>query len=457
MSEFITPVNPATGADLEPVARTSIADIAATVAKAREVQPAWAALPFDERAAAFEQLVVRLRDSEVVEELAGLITDEMGKPLELSRVEVKTAAARIADFVTAARDACTDEVRSDGKVEVTVQWRPLGVVAVIAPWNYPVSTPNNLVASALLTGNTVVLKPSEITPRSGAVYHRVLSELLPDGVFGLIQGAGPEGAALVGGAVDMVGFTGSVGTGERIAQAAAGDLKHVVLEMGGKDPMIVLEGADLDAAAAHAAAMSVRNAGQICVAVERVFVQDSVVEPFTAKVKEAIEKLRVGDPRADDTDMGPMASARQRELVVAQLDDARAKGASFVVDGEVGGPGFFLSPSVVTGVADDMLLATEETFGPVVAISNFADTDEALRRANATEFGLGASVWGSPGPDLDGVADRVEAGMVGVNRGLSAAAGAPWVGWKRSGHGFSRGVEGMRQFMQPRTRSRNVG
>jgi acyl-CoA reductase-like NAD-dependent aldehyde dehydrogenase len=189
------------------------------------------------------------------------------------------------------------------------------------------------------------------------------------------------------------------------------------------------------------------------VATERVFVPRELEPRFVAEVCRRVEQLRIGDPLAEDTEIGPMASAAQRDIVLAQLADARAHGAEIVIEGEVREPGYWLGPSVVRAVPDESRLAREETFGPVVAISTYDSVDEAVRRANSTLYGLGASVWGPPGPATQAVAERLEAGMIGINRGLSAAAGAPWVGWKMSGFGFSRSAAGMRNFMQPKTRA----
>ena len=379
----------------------------------------------------------------------------MGKPVKHARAEIANVHKRTEAFIDAARLACADEVGVEGGIEVTTQWRPLGVVAVIAPWNFPISTPNNLVMSALLTGNAAVLKPSEFTPRSGGLYHELLADSVPPGVFGLVQGGGDIGKALVESKVHMVAFTGSIRTGQAIMREAANAMKRLVLELGGKDPMIVLPGADLEQAAEFAVRNSLTNSGQICVATERVFVPQELEAEFVAIVKRLVEAYRMGDPLAEDTDIGPMATPGQRDIVLAQLADARARGAEVVVAGEVREPGYWLGPSVVRNLPDDSTLACEETFGPVVAISTYADVDEAIRRANATDYGLGASVWGPVGEPTDAVADRLEAGMIGINRGLSAAAGAPWVGWKMSGFGFSRSSAGMRNFMQPRTHARN--
>ncbi len=456
MSATIETRNPATGEPLASIEATSPAQLQAIVAEAAAAQPGWNALGFEARAEVARAFAARLRDdTQVAEQLARAIAVEMGKPIKHARAEIANVHKRTEAFIVAARAACADELGVEGSIEVTTQWRPLGVLAVIAPWNFPISTPNNLVMSALLTGNAAVLKPSEFTPRSGAIYHEILSDQLPPGVFGLVQGGGEIGKALVESKVNMVAFTGSIRTGQAIMREAANAMKRLVLELGGKDPMIVLPGADLEQAAEFAVRNSLTNSGQICVATERVFVPRALEDEFVRLVERLVAGYRIGDPLAEDTDIGPMANAAQRDLVLAQLADARAHGAEVVVEPELRGPGFWLGPSVVRGVNDETRLAREETFGPVVAISTYDEVDEAVRRANATDYGLGASVWGPPGGQTEAVAERLEAGMIGINRGLSAAAGAPWVGWKMSGFGFSRSAAGMRNFMQPRTHARN--
>src|SRR5690606_16497285 len=436
MAATIETVNPATGEPLPSIDATTPEQLHEAVARAAAAQPAWWSLGFDARAQLARRFAARLRDDrDIAEQLARAVAIEMGKPIKHARAEIANVHKRTEAFIVAAEAACRDEVGVEGSIEVTTQWRPLGVVAVIAPWNFPISTPNNLVMSALLTGNAAVLKPSEFTPRSGALYHRLLAEALPPGVFGLVQGGGEVGKALVESPVQMVAFTGSIRTGQAIMREAANAMKRLVLELGGKDPMIVLPGADLEQAAEFAVRNSLTNSGQICVATERVFVARELEPQFVEAVRRRVEQLRVGDPLAEDTDLGPLASAAQREIVLAQLADARAHGAELVIEGEVRSPGSWLGPSVVRAVPDDSRLAREETFGPVVSISAYDDVDEAVRRANATHYGLGASVWGPPGPATDAVAERLEAGMIGINRGLSAAAGAPWVGWKMSGFG----------------------
>jgi acyl-CoA reductase-like NAD-dependent aldehyde dehydrogenase len=448
--------DPATGQPHEPVAISSTDALTEVVAAARRAQADWWALGFEGRAELAQRFLARLDDEAMRERVARCISIEMGKPIKQARAEVGNVHRRTASFIDRARESLRDEVGREGDIEVTTQWRPLGVVAVVAPWNFPFSTPNNLVMSALLTGNTAVLKPSEFTPRSGALYHELFADLLPPGVFGLVQGGGPIGRALVESDVDMIAFTGSIKTGQAIMREAANAMKRLMLELGGKDPMIVLPGADLLAAARFAVRNSLTNSGQVCVATERVFVPRELEPAFVEAVVRELEGLSIGEPLAETTDFGPMANAGQRDLVLAQLAEAKAAGARVVVGGERREPGFWLTPTVLSEVRDDMRIAREETFGPVVSISIYDEVDEAVRRANASEYGLGASVWGPPGPTTDAIAERLEAGMIGINRGLSAAAGAPWVGWKLSGFGFSRSTAGMRNFLQPRTHARTI-
>ena len=457
MSESIETRNPSTGEALPEIAATSLEQLQATVAAAREAQAQWWASGFEARAERARSFAARVREeTELADELARSISTEMGKPYKHAKAEVTNVYKRTEAFIERARAACAETRASEGSIEVTTQWRPLGVAAVIAPWNYPVSTPNNLVMSALLTGNAVVLKPSEFTPRTGDLYHQLIASCLPEGVFGIVQGGGQVGRALVEAEVDIVAFTGSIATGQAIMRGAAGGMKRLVLELGGKDPMIVLPGADLAAAAAYAVRTSVNNSGQVCVATERIFVHREVEQEFVAHAQRELEGYRVGDPFDPQTDIGPMANEAQRELVLGQIAAARSDGAELVVEGAARGPGFWLEPSLLRGVRDDMQIARKETFGPVVAVSSYDEIDEVVRRANDSIYGLGASVWGPPGAQTDAVAERIEAGMIGINRGLSAAAGAPWVGWKMSGFGYTRSTEGMRNFMQPRTHARNL-
>jgi acyl-CoA reductase-like NAD-dependent aldehyde dehydrogenase len=454
--EVLRPVDPATGLPLDPVPVTTQEELRAAVSRARAAAPGWGGLPLEERIDAVRRFAQCLTDPEIADDLAHTVSREMGKPIRHARAEVHTVATRTETYFERVREACREEVGREGAVQVVTQWRPLGVAAVVGPWNFPVSTPHTLVVSALLTGNTCVFKPSELTPHTGARYARLLAARLPPGVLECVQGGGALGAALVADAVDMVAFTGSIRTGQAIMREAAGGMKRLVLELGGKDPCIVLVGADVAAAAAHVARSALSNSGQVCVAAERILVQREIHDAFVEALVQEVRKFKVGDPSDPATDLGPMASPAQRALVQEHIREARAAGARVLIEGQAREPGFWLEPTVLDGIHADMRVAREETFGPVVAIETVADEEEAIRRANATQYGLGASIWGAPGERLDALAGRIEAGMVGINRGLSAAAGAPWVGWKMSGFGYTRSAAGMRQFMVPRTLSRVV-
>jgi len=454
--EPLQPLNPAGGAPLATVACSTLEEIARTINGAAEAQASWWRVGIEGRMNALEGFAGRLAEPGFEARLSRQISEEMGKPIREARAEVRSVGPRLRSFGERARAALADEIGREGGIEVRVRQAPLGVVAVIAPWNYPVATPANLILSALLVGNSVVFKPSELTPHTGALLHEALVEALPEGVCGLVQGRGSAGAALVAGDVQLIAFTGSIATGQAIMRSASSGVKRLVLELGGKDPMIVLPGADLEAAASYAAIESLRNSGQACVSVERVIVERSLVEAFAGRVAALVQGMSVGDPMDEHTTMGPLASAAQRAHVLAQLADARAKGARFLVEGRASSVGFFLGPSVVLGVTQEMLLAREETFGPVVSIEIAESAEHALVLANGTIYGLGASVWGPPGQALDSLAERIEAGMVGINRGISTAAGGPWVGWKRSGLGFTRSAAGMRSFLQPQGIAKNA-
>jgi acyl-CoA reductase-like NAD-dependent aldehyde dehydrogenase len=314
--------------------------------------------------------------------------------------------------------------------------------------------PLGILVPALAGGNTVVLKPSEHVPLCGALVAECFGVALPEGVLELIQGAGATGAALVAADIDMVGFVGSRETGIAIMASAASGLKRLVLELGGKDPLVVFADADLEAAADVAVRHSVRNTGQVCCGLERIFVEESAMEGFEALVLKKVGDWAYGDPlRDDDVPLGPMVSSEQRSKVATQVDAAVADGARLLVGGILPeGPGCFYPVTVLADVTPDMAVYREETFGPVVTLLPFdGSEEEAIRLANDTPFGLGANVFSG---DLDRarrVAADMRAGQVGVNRYLGNAPGTPWVGARQSGFGFLGGVEGHRQFTWPKS------
>ena len=306
---------------------------------------------------------------------------------------------------------------------------------------------------ALATGNTVVFKPSEHVPLSGAKIAEILNAELPAGVLELVQGAGEVGAALVEADIDMIGFTGSRDTGMAIMRAASGGLKRLVLELGGKDPLVVFADADLDAAAECAVRHSLRNTGQVCCSVERVYVADEVAEKFEELVTDKARAWSHGDGFEEGVQMGPLVSSEGRDKVTAQVRDAVNGGARLLLGGNADdGPGWFYPATVLADISPELRIHNDETFGPVVSLSRFdGNEDEAVRLANDTPYGLGASVYTGDIERGRRVAGRIRAGQVGVNRYLGGAAGTPWVGARQSGFGFLGGVEGHRQFTSPKS------
>ncbi|KAB2890737.1 MAG: aldehyde dehydrogenase, partial [Kofleriaceae bacterium] len=363
----------------------------------------------------------------------------------------KKAAGRLADDQVVLVKGRA-EVLDDGRTRSTIYRDPLGVCAAITPWNFPFAMPHWMVFPALLAGNTVVLKPSEETPLIAQAYAELVRALVPDGVLQVVHGADDQGKALVAADVDLIAFTGSRAVGKHIMAAAAGGLKRIILELGGKDPLLVLDSADVDKAAAFAARNSFRNAGQVCVATERIYVARALAERFVSKLSVEAAKMTVGNGLDEASKVGPMVSARQRDHVLRQVADAVAKGATVVRGGEH--DGLFVQPTVLTGVTPEMGIAQEETFGPVACVTVVDSDEEAVRLANATRYGLGAVVFGADDAHTADIARRLNAGMIGVNQGVYGARGTPWVGARESGFAFHSSRDGHRNFTQTRVVSR---
>ena len=443
--------NPATGEPVGEVEITPSSEIPDIVALARAAQPAWQALGHEARA----ELLTRAHEalSARADELGRLITEEMGKPLADGIGEARSLGAGVREHLNEIAEALAPEVVEDGRLHSVVYHDPLGVCAAITPWNFPMAMPQWMVLPALATGNTVILKPSEETPLCGQAYAQGLIDVLPSNVVRVVHGADDQGKTLVESDVDMIAFTGSRETGRHILRSASDGLKRVILELGGKDPMIVLEDADLEEAAKFAAWNSYRNAGQVCVSTERIFVLAGVAERFTELLVEMTKNTRVANGLEDGAQVGPMVNATQRDHVLAQVEEAVAQGAEVLAGGE-GHHDNFIMPTVLGGITEDMAIAREETFGPVACITSVASEEEAIERANDTPFGLGAVVFGGDVEHTARVARRMTAGMIGINRAAAGAEGTPWVGARQSGYGFHRSRDGHRQFTQTRVVTR---
>ncbi len=439
--------DPATGERITEVACATEAEVLEAVRAARAAQRKWARVPVRERVARVQAVAsAYLADADA---LAREITREMGKPHALALAEVQGGrslfeyyAEQVPPFF-APRDVEKDARRS------RILREPVGVIGAITPWNFPANIPLWTLVPALMCGNAVVLKPSELVPLTGARIHAHFAKQLPAGLVALCQGADEVGKAVVGSDVDMIAFVGSRAVGKAIMAASAPRLRRLALELGGKDPMLVLADADLDRAARGAVWGAVSNCGQICCSVERIYVEAPVAGELEARIKKILPEIRVGKGSDPATTMGPMASAEQRAHVLRQIDDAVRRGARLEAGGKaIPGPGFFIEPTLLVDVDESMEIAREETFGPVIALRRVSGVDEAVRLANDTRYGLGASVYSRNEERALEVAGRLEAGTVGVNRGTGSFILCPWGGVKESGMGRMLGMSALEEFTQ---------
>lgn len=395
-----------------------------------------------------------------IDEIAHLISAESGKPfgeaiaMEIAPVlDLMQYFARRAERLLRPRSIGIGLYALLGRSSKIV-YHPLGVVGIIPAWNYPFSIPLGEAAMALMAGNTVVIKPSELTSLTGLRIGEVFARAgFPEDAVQVITGDGRTGAALVDAAPDKIMFTGSVATGKKIAAAAARDLTSVVLELGGKDPMIVFSDADLEMAAGAAVWGAFCNSGQSCSSVERLYVQEGVAGELTRRIVERTRKLKQGAGNTEDVSIGAMSSERQTALVEAHVEDFRASGANVEIGGRrnAGLEGLFYEPTVITNANNEMRGMREETFGPTLPIATFQTEEEAIRLANDSEFGLTASVWTRDYAKGRRVAEQIEAGSVCINEVLytHGIGQTPWGGFKNSGRGRTHGREGLMELVQP--------
>jgi len=456
-ARMIVSLNPATGEVLREIDCAGEVEVEAAVQRARPAQAEWAQLGIRRRIEILRKFQAGLyaRKSEI----AAVITREAGKPLAealVTEVLVVLDAARF--LIDNAWSLLRDEPVPHGNLVTKLKsgWlvrEPHGVIGIISPWNYPFSIPATETLAALAAGNAVVLKPSELTPvvalELGTLLH---AAGVPDDVFQVVVGEGPAGAALLGSPIDKLVFTGSVTTGKRIAASAAERLLPVVLELGGKDPMLVLDDADVDVASSAAVWGAFVNAGQACLSVERCYVHHSLYESFANACAEKTKQLRMGNGMDPHTDVGPMIRERQVRIVETHVEDARQRGARVLAGGmrlPALGPNYY-APTVLADVTHEMRIMREETFGPVLPIMTCADDDEAVCMANDSEYGLAASVWTRDAKRGERLARRIHAGTVMVNDVISCfgISEAPHGGVKASGVGRTHGRFGLDEMVR---------
>ncbi|MFD8494004.1 aldehyde dehydrogenase family protein [Amycolatopsis sp. NPDC059657] len=431
------------------------AEVEAAIARARAAAAWWASLGFDGRAERLRRWkgVITRR----LPQLCQVVRDETGKPLADAQLEAVLGIEHIAWAGKHARKVLGKQRRSAGLLmsnqAATVEYQPLGVVGVIGPWNYPVFTPLGSIAYALAAGNAVVFKPSEYTPGVGKWLVDAFTEVVPEHpVLQLITGFGETGAALVGAGVDKIAFTGSTATGKKIMAAAAATLTPVIIEAGGKDPVLVDADADLDAAADATVWGAFSNSGQTCIGVERVYVHEKVHDEFVAKVVEKSRDVRAGSDV--EAKYGPVTMPSQIAVIKRHIEDALSRGGKAVLGGVESVGDRYVQPTVLVDVPEDSEAVQEETFGPTVTIAKVRDMDEAVDRANNTRYGLGSTVF-SKARGLE-LAGRLRTGMTSINAPLSFAgiASLPFGGVGDSGFGRIHGPEGLREFARSKAIAR---
>jgi acyl-CoA reductase-like NAD-dependent aldehyde dehydrogenase len=444
-------IDPRTGEPAGEVTATLLGDIPALVRRARAAQQPWREAGLNARKAAVSALhqAFLARASDVADVLA----QECGRPAgEAWTAEIVANHELFGFWLGAIDDLLTatpvalNPINYPGKRGV-VRLEPLGVLGLITPWNLPVAIPLRAIIPGLLAGNTVAWKPSEIAPRAGALLAELFAQTLPADVVVLIQGDGKHGDALVRSGVDRVFFTGSVSTGRAVARAATEVGIQTALELGGKDAAIVLPDANLDRAAAGITWAAFGFAGQNCAAVERCFVHADVAQALTERIVARTQKLR------PFVDVGPLVTEAQLQTVQRHVQEATAAGATVIAGGDAPGPGFYHTPTVLTGVTDEMAIMTEESFGPLLPIVPFDDLNAVLDRVNSTAFGLTTSVWTADLELGESLADNLECGVVTVNNHsfTGALASAAWGGVKDSGHGVTNSRFSLYEMTRPRT------
>jgi len=448
--------NPATGEVLREFECANAAEVREAVARANSAQPPWQAIGVRKRLAIIAKFQRLLNERK--QHVARIITSEAGKPVAealLTEILVVLDAARF--LLQETYGFLREQRLPHGNLATKTKSgrlirEPYGVIGIISPWNYPFSIPATETLAALATGNAVVLKPSELTPLSALELTSLLHDAgVPEAVFQVVIGEGPTGAALIDSGINKLIFTGSVATGTRIAQAAASRLLPVVLELGGKDPMIVLDDADVDFASSGAVWGAFVNAGQACLSVERCYVHRSIYESFVSACVEKTKRLRVGNGADPNTDVGPLIRERQLHTVEQHVEDARSRGARVMTGGErlaSLGPNYY-APTVLADVTHEMLVMHEETFGPVLPSMAFDSEKEAISLANDSEYGLAASVWTRDHARGERVARQIKAGTVMVNDAVSCfgISEAPHGGVKASGIGRTHGRFGLEEMV----------
>lgn len=450
--------NPATGEVVDTVPKADAADVRRAVEVAHAAFPAWAQTTAHKRAGLLYKAAEKVREH--LQEVATLLTKEQGKTVRESQIELARFVENLEFYAGLAPTLRGDYVPlpERDKYGLVVK-RPVGVCAAIVPWNFPITLMGSKIAPALIAGNTVVVKPASTTPLAAIRLIELVNEAgFPPGVLNIITG--PGGVAgeelLVNPLVRKIAFTGETETGKHVMEAAAQAIKRVTLELGGSDPMIVCDDADLDAAASAASVGRFFNCGQACLAVKRLYVFDSVYDEFMSKFLPRVERLKVGNGMDKDTRTGPLHTAQQREEIEKMVADAVERGGKVVAggkrpEGDEYANGNFYLPTVIENVPEDALMVREECFGPALPVFRVSDLEDAITKANSSKYGLGSSIWTRDIGKAREAAERIEAGYTWVNNLHVAYDEMPFGGFKMSGYGKEHGVEALNYYLEEKS------
>ena len=442
----ISTVNPATGEEITKFSTMDKNQVFDLVKKAKRSYPEWKK-DYEKRRSYIYNLVEYLKKNKT--NLAKVATTEMGKPLKESIGEVEKCAWALEFYADHGDSFLSDEVLNTDARKSFLSFEPLGVIGSIMPWNFPYWQALRFAAPCLMAGNVIVMKPSRVTMQSGIEIEKAFTESgMPDGIFQTVVGSVESANHLIDSDVNAVTFTGSTNAGAKVGERSARNLKKCVLELGGSDPFIVLDDAIIDKAAEGAVKGRFINCGQSCVASKRFFVGKNIADEFIELFIKKASELKVGDPMLIETDIGPLSSKDGLETISGIVEDAKEKDAEILLGGsEIEGKGYFYKPTILTNVKSDMRIATEETFGPVAPITIVENESEAIKLANESEFGLGASIWTKDLAKADKMSRRIESGIVSVNNVVISDPRIPFGGIKHSGFGRELSRYGMLEFV----------
>ena len=442
----ITTVNPTTGEDISNYSVMDKNQVFELVGKAKRAYPEWKK-EYEKRRSYIYNLVEYLKKNKI--ELAKVATSEMGKPLKESIGEVEKCAWTLEFYADHGDSFLSDEVLNTDARKSFLTFEPLGVIGSIMPWNFPYWQALRFAAPCLMAGNVIVMKPSRVTMQSGIEIEKAFTESgIPDGIFQTVVGSVESANHLIDSDVNAVTFTGSTNAGAKVGERAAKHLKKCVLELGGSDPFIVLDDAIIEKAAEGAVKGRFINCGQSCVASKRFFVGKNIADEFIELFIKKTSHLKIGDPMSIETDIGPLSSKDGLKTISGIVEDAKEKGAEILLGGsETERKGFFYQPTILRNVKPNMRIAQEETFGPVAPITIVENESEAIKLANESEFGLGASIWTKDLAKADKMSRRIESGIVSVNNVVISDPRIPFGGIKHSGFGRELSRYGMLEFI----------